>query len=212
MVLPDRELRQGSDDGMADKTPKQYEAIVVGTSAGGFQALTAILERLPKNYSIPIIIVQHRAKDSMHLFEEVLQRRCPILVKQADEKEKIVEGTAYVAPPDYHLLVESDRTFSLSTEPPVQFSRPSIDVLFESAAIVYREKLIGIILTGSNHDGASGIATVSNLGGLTIAQDPAQAEYSLMTVAAINTKKVKHVMQLAEIGGFLLSLHNQRNN
>ena len=192
--------------GNADKTQGTYEAIVVGTSAGGFHALTVILERLPQDYSIPIIIVQHRAKDS-HLFEEVLQRKCQVQVKQADEKEKIRPGNAYVAPPDYHLLIESDRTFSLSTEAPVQFSRPSIDVLFESAAHAYRKKLIGVILTGSNRDGAQGIATINTLGGLTIAQDPAEAEYSLMTLAAIETKSVRHIMQLDAIGSFLLKLH-----
>ena len=192
--------------GSADKTRGTYEAIVVGTSAGGFHALTVILESLPPDYSIPIIIVQHRAKDSQ-LFEEILQRKCRIQVKQADEKERINPGTVYVAPPDYHLLIESDRTFSLSTEAPVQFSRPSIDVLFESAAHAYRKKLIGVILTGSNRDGALGIAMINTLGGLTIAQDPAQAEYSLMTLAAIETNTVKHVMRLEEIGRFFLELH-----
>ena len=95
-----------------------HEAIVMGTSAGGFQALSAILERLPKDYAVPIVVVQHRAKGSPDLFEEIMQRRCAIQIKQADEKEKIVPGSVYIAPPDYHLLIESDRTFSLSVEGP----------------------------------------------------------------------------------------------
>ena len=188
---------------------KGYEAIVIGTSAGGFQALSVILQKLPREFRLPIIIVQHRAKDSLELFEEILQRRCTVTVKQADEKEKIRPGTVYIAPPDYHLLVEADRTISLSTEGPVQFSRPSVDVLFESAAMVYREKLIGIVLTGSNNDGAAGISAISRLGGLTIAQDPAEAEYHLMAQAAIDTKNVKHILQLTAIAQLLLQVHNE---
>jgi len=187
---------------------KVYEAIVIGTSAGGFHALSSILERLPKEFRLPIIVVQHRAKDSLELFEEILQRRCPVTVKQADEKEKIRPSTVYIAPPDYHILIEADSTISLSTEGPVQFSRPSIDVLFESAAVVYREKLIGIVLTGSNRDGAAGISAISRQGGLTIAQDPNEAEYSMMAQASIDTKNVKHVMRLTAIADLLLKLHN----
>lgn len=186
-----------------------HEAIVMGTSAGGFQALSAILERLPKDYGIPIIVVQHRAKDSPDLFEEIMQRRCAIQIKQADEKEKIAPGTVYIAPPDYHLLIESDRTFSLSVEGPVQFSRPSIDVLFESAAMVYREKLVGIILTGSNRDGAAGISAISRMGGLTTAQDPAEAEYSAMPLASIGTRHVKRVLRLEAISDLLLQLNHK---
>ena len=183
-----------------------YEAIVIGTSAGGFMALSTLLENIPADYRLPIIVVQHRAKDSHELFEEVLQRKCNIKIKQSDEKEKIHSGNVYIAPPDYHLLVEADRTFSLSSESPVQFSRPSIDVLFESAALVYQKKLVGIILTGSNHDGAAGITTIRRMGGLTIAQDPAEAQYSLMTQASIDTNSVNHIWSLAEIRDFLEKL------
>ena len=183
---------------------KQYEAIVIGTSAGGLSALSTILEKLPQQFGRPIMVVQHRAKDSKEVFEDVLQQKCLLKIKQADEKERICPGRIYVAPPDYHLLVEMDRTFSLSSEPAVQFSRPSIDVLFESAAQVYGKKLTGIILTGSNNDGAAGISTISRLGGLTIAQDPAEAQYSLMTKAAIATGGVAFVLPLADIAAFLL--------
>ena len=182
---------------------KQYGAIVIGTSAGGLSALSAILEKLPRQYGVPIIIVQHRAKDSQDIFEDVLQQKCLIEIKQADEKEMISPGRVYVAPPDYHLLVEMDKTFSLSSDAPVQFSRPSIDVLFESAAQVYKEQLVGIVLTGSNNDGAAGIGTISRMGGLTIAQDPEEAQYSVMTKAAIATRRVAYVLPLIAIGEFL---------
>lgn len=185
---------------------KRYEAIVIGTSAGGLQALTLLLEALPSDFPLPIMFVQHRAKQSYHLFEEVLQRRCKIQVKQADEKERIEKGIVYVAPPDYHLLVEADRTFSLSSDEPVLFSRPSIDVLFESAATTYRERLVGIILTGSNADGASGIVSIQREGGMTIAQDPSEAAYPSMIYAAINTNKVKYIWTLSVIQEFLLKI------
>ena len=184
----------------------KYDAVVVGTSAGGLNALSTILGNLPRQYKIPIVIVQHRSKGSFELFEDVLQQKCRIRIKQADEKEAISGGVIHVAPPDYHLLVEMDRTFSLSSDPPVQFSRPSIDVLFESAAIVYRQNLVGIVLTGSNNDGACGIATIRNFGGLTIAQDPSETQYSFMPQAAIDTGKVAHVWRLTDIGDFLKSI------
>lgn len=191
---------------MSENKASNYEAIVVGTSAGGLTALSSILGKLPHDYSIPIIIVQHRAKDSQDLFEEVLQKKCKIRIKQADEKESIKAGNVYVAPPDYHLLVETDKTFSLSADEHVQFSRPSIDVLFESAAVAFREKLIGIILTGSNADGSAGISTISKLGGLTIAQDLQEAQYSFMPHSAVETRHVEHVWTLSQIAEYLRGL------
>jgi two-component system, chemotaxis family, protein-glutamate methylesterase/glutaminase len=188
------------------KRRKKYEAIVVGTSAGGFHALSILLENIPPDYFIPIMVVQHRAKDSRELFEEALQRKCRTTIKQADEKEKVQAGRVYVAPPDYHLLVEMDRTFSLSSDSPVQFSRPSIDVLFESAALVFKDQLIGVILTGANNDGAAGITAIRRMGGLTIAQDPAEAEYSFMTQASIDTGNVTYIWPLARIRDFLKQL------
>lgn len=185
------------------KTSNQYEAIVIGTSAGGLTALTTILRMLPETYTVPILLVQHRARNSPALFEDVLQNKCQLAIKQADEKEAIRPGRVYVAPPDYHMLVEADRTISLSVEPPVQYSRPSIDVLFESAAMAYRDKLVGIILSGSNSDGAAGIRTINTLGGLAIAQNPKEAQYPFMPQAAIDTGAVHVVWGLEEIGGFL---------
>lgn len=178
----------------------------MGTSAGGLFVLTTLLQKLPADYPLPIIIVQHRAKDQKNLLEEVLQSKCKIQIKQADEKETIQGGKVYIAPPDYHLLIERDFTLSLSADELVRFSRPSIDVLFESAAPVFGEKLIGIILTGASNDGSSGIKAIARNGGLTIAQDPAEAEYPYMPKSAIDTKKIDKVWLLGEIQNFLLKL------
>jgi two-component system chemotaxis response regulator CheB len=180
--------------------------IVIGTSAGGLRALSILLEKLPVHYPFPVIVVQHRSKDHKELLEEVLQGKCRIKIKQADEKEKIEGGIVYIAPPDYHLLVETDRTFSLSSDTETLYSRPSIDVLFESAAIAYKNELTGIILTGSNNDGASGIAAIKENGGTTIAQNPLEAEYSRMPKASIETKSVEHIWTLTEIYTYLLNL------
>jgi len=182
---------------------EKYKAIVAGVSAGGLSALSGILKGLPSDYPVPIIVVQHRAKDQKDLLEEVLQGKCEIRIKQADEKEKIETGFVYTAPPDYHLLIENDKTFSLSSDEPVHFSRPSIDVLFETAATVFGDTLIGIILTGANNDGAAGIVAIKKNGGLTIAQDPAEAQFPFMPEAAIQTKAVQHVLTLSEINNFL---------
>ena len=178
----------------------------MGTSAGGLYALSFLLEKLPVEFSLPVIIVQHRMNDKQELLEEILQMKCSLPVKQADEKETIVSGVVYLAPPGYHLLIETDRTFSLSVDRPVSYSRPSIDVLFETAAYAYREGLIGIILTGSNRDGAEGISTVSKCGGLTIAQDPEEAQYPSMPAAAIATRSVRRIFTLEEISNFLLKI------
>ncbi len=188
---------------MAQQNGK-YSAVVIGVSAGGLIALTKILEKLPRDFALPVVVVQHRSKSDKELLEELLQAKCKIEIKQADEKERIKSGVVYVAPPDYHLLVERDHSFSLSSEPPVNFSRPSIDVLFEMAAEVYGSGLIGIILTGANHDGAAGIAHIHRRGGITIAQDPRSAQFPVMPQAAINTRFVKHIFDLDEIADFLL--------
>lgn len=182
----------------------KYKAIVIGTSAGGLNALTKILSNLPSDFPFPLAIVQHRAKDQKNLLEEVLQSKCKIKIKQADEKETIEKGIAYVAPPDYHLLIEADETFSLSVDEPWLNSRPSIDILFESAAIVFKEKLIAILLTGANSDGSQGIVAVNNFGGLTIAQEPSEADYPHMPKAAIDTKKVKFIWTTGQIKEFLI--------
>jgi two-component system chemotaxis response regulator CheB len=191
-----------------------YSAIVIGASAGGLYALIFLLEKLPYTYPIPLIVVQHRSKDQVELLEEVLRHKCTITIKQADEKEKIDKGIVYVAPPGYHLLIEKDMTFSLSSDEHV-LSKPSIDILFESAAEVFHNKLVGIILTGANSDGANGIAAVKKNYGLTIAQLLQEAQYPAMPQAAINTGKVERIWTLHQIRNFLLelatTLENEKN-
>lgn len=181
-----------------------YDAVVVGASAGGLYALMRILQPLPVDYPLPVMIVQHRSKDERDLLEEVLQQKCSIRIKQADEKEKIQPGIVYFAPPDYHLLIERNGTFSLSFDAPVNYARPSIDVLFETAAEVFKQRLLGIILTGANSDGARGIKKISLLGGTTVAQQPETADYPEMPRAAINTGYVQHTLDPDAIGDFLL--------
>ena len=174
----------------------QYQAIVIGTSAGGLQVLTSLFEALPCDYPIPIIVTQHRSNEQTNLLEEVLQYKCKIQIKQADEKEYILPGSVYTAPAGYHLLVERNQMFSLASDVPVKFSMPSIDVLFESAAVAYQNKLIGIILTGANDDGATGIQRVKQLHGMTVAQDPAEAQFPTMPTAAITTGNVDKVWKV----------------
>ena len=186
------------------ETKKVYDAIVIGASAGGLYAMISILKPLPASYPIPIIVVQHRAKDERSLLEEVLQHKCIIRIKQADEKEVIKPGIVYFAPPNYHLLVEHNGTFSLSYDMPVNYSRPSIDVLFETAADVYKQRLLGIILTGANKDGAAGMKKIRTLGGVTIAQDPETADSREMPQAAISTGAIQHILTPPAIGSFLL--------
>lgn len=182
----------------------KYEAVVIGTSAGGLAALTTILSALPADYRIPVIIVQHRARTEPTLLEEVLSYKSRIRIAQADEKQEIVPGTVYFAPGDYHLLIEQNRTFSLSFDPPVHYSRPSIDVLFESAAVVYQKKLLAVILTGANSDGSDGIRMIRRMGGTTVAQKPVSAAHQAMPQAAVNTGCIQHILELDEITKLLL--------
>lgn len=189
-----------------------YEAVVIGASAGGLQAFLTLLAGIPENYTLPIVIVQHRAKEEKYLLENVLQQKCRIKVKQADEKEQITAGFVYVAPPNYHLLVEHDKTFSLSSDKTVKYSRPSIDVLFETAAEVYKDGLVGIILTGSNSDGANGMKAIRRHNGLTIAQNPDEAQYPEMPAASIRTGAIKRILLLKEIHQFLIQLSKNRRH
>lgn len=184
------------------------EAVVVGTSAGGLQALIALLAPLRREFDKAIIIVQHVQEGSDDFLVQHLNRLCALDVKEANEKESVLPGVIYIAPAGYHLLIEDDRTFSLSDEPKVCYARPSIDVLFESAADVYEEKLIGIILTGANSDGAQGLHAVGQAGGITIVQNPETAQYPVMPREASKTVQVDHVLELSEIVSFLIDLQN----
>ncbi|HEV2503735.1 MAG TPA: chemotaxis protein CheB [Mesorhizobium sp.] len=180
-------------------TPASPEAIVIGASAGALEALSAILPTLPRDFALPILIVVHVPPDRDSLLSELMRAKCRIPVKEAEDKEPIVAGTVYFAPPDYHLLVETGRTLALSSDEPVLFSRPSIDVLFESAADAYGPALLAIILTGANQDGARGLHAVVSCGGAALVQNPDGAFASAMPEAAILSVPRASVMSLAEI-------------
>jgi two-component system chemotaxis response regulator CheB len=182
-----------------------YELIVAGASLGGFDALAVLLGALPENFHLPLAVVQHRSVDSDELLPMLLQRACRLPITEVEDKQAIFPGTVFIAPANYHLLVEKDH-FALSVDERVQFARPSIDVLFESAADAYRDKVVAILLSGSNEDGAQGIARVKARGGLTIVQDPASAESARMPAAAIAGAEVDHVLPIAEIAQFLNDL------
>ncbi|ABG59341.1 chemotaxis protein CheB [Cytophaga hutchinsonii] len=188
---------------------REFSAIVIGVSAGGLHALIQVLGKLPADYVIPIIVVQHRGKEYKDLLEDVLQTKCLLKIKQADEKESIEPAHIYIAPADYHLLIEHDKTFSLTSDMYVKHSRPSIDLLFTTAAEVYKEKLLGIILTGASSDGAEGMREIRRVGGLTIAQDPLTAEYPYMPQASINIGAIDTILTLDEITSFLMRIYER---
>jgi len=183
-----------------------YKAVVIGASAGGLNALQKVLAPLPVDFALPIFVVQHRLPAPHDFLAFSLNESCQLVVKEADEKERAKPGYVYIAPANYHLLVERDQTLSLSIDTKVCYSRPSIDVLFETAAQVYLSGLIGIILTGASDDGTAGLKKIKEKGGLIIAQDPATAEYSVMPLSAIREGIVDKVFSLTEIASFLVQL------
>lgn len=161
-------------------------AVVIGVSAGGLKALSAILPALPADYPLPVMIVIHLPPDRDSVVAELFDEKCALAVREAEDKEDILPGHVYFAPPDYHLLIEPDYRLSLSSEEPVLFSRPSVDVLFETAADVYGEGLIGVILTGANPDGAAGLKAVMAAGGQALVQRPDLSYASAMPEAALD--------------------------
>jgi two-component system chemotaxis response regulator CheB len=183
-----------------------YEAIVMGASSGGMNALKLLFSALPVDFSIPIIIVQHISPRSDNHWIKLLNNNSKLYLKEADEKENIEQGKVYIAPPNYHLMIESNKTFSLTIDERVNYSRPSIDVLFESAAEAYKNKLIGVILTGSNNDGTKGIKRIKEYGGLIIAQDPETAESSYMPASAIAAIQPDYILALENIIELLIKL------
>ncbi len=186
-----------------------YKVIVIGASAGGLKALKKIISGLPKSFCLPILIVQHLSPRSDGFMAHYFNQLSHLQVKEADEKEPIRPSHIYIAPANYHMLVEQNETISFTVDEKVSYARPSIDVLFESAARVYLDRLIGIILTGANEDGAAGIRTIKSFGGLTIAQSPETAEVAVMPMAAIQTECVDLILSLDEISNLLSSLCNQ---
>lgn len=181
------------------------EIVVIGTSYGGLAALQSLLPALAPAFPASVIVAQHRGKDSDEGLCEFLRRHCPLPLSEPNDKERIESGHVYLAPRDYHLLVERGR-FALSTESPVAFARPSIDVLFESAADAYRDLVVGVVLTGANGDGSRGLARIKSHGGLAVVQEPREAQSRAMPEAAIAATKVDRVLSLAEIAPYLNGL------
>jgi two-component system chemotaxis response regulator CheB len=184
----------------------RIEAVVIGASAGGVEALLTLLGPLRKGYVLPIIIVLHLPEERRSHLAEVFSRRLAMPVREAEDKQDIEAGTVYFATPGYHLSIEADRSLSLSLEDRVHHSRPSIDYLFESAADVYGPTLAAILLTGANQDGARGLACVKRCGGLSIVQDPKDAQVATMPQAALNVRQPDHVLPIHGIGRLLVEL------
>lgn len=202
-------MKQGPDT-LFSLPQRQIEAIVVGASAGGLQALSVLLVGLVETFRLPIVVVVHMLEDKDSKLAEIFRLRLEIDVKEADEKEPLHPGTLYFAPPGYHLLIEQDKTLSLSREERVHFSRPSIDVLFESAADVFGEHLCGVLLTGANEDGAAGLRAIHRAGGLTVVQDPAEAFVPTMPEAALRLFTPDFVLPVRDINTLLVEL--EQNN
>jgi two-component system, chemotaxis family, protein-glutamate methylesterase/glutaminase len=179
------------------------DAVVIGASAGGIDALFALLEPLQPPQRAPVIIVLHLPEQYESRLASVFGQRTRVPVEEAQPHAPVAGGTIYFAPAGYHLLVEADRSFSLSCDPPVLFSRPSIDVLFESCAEAYGERLVGMVLTGANEDGARGLAAIQAMGGLAAVQDPATAAHPTMPEAAVRLAQPEFVLPLAGLRSLL---------
>ena len=180
-----------------------YELVVIGASWGGLNALEIILKGLPEDFPLAVAITQHRGRNTGSLLGELLQQHSLLPVLEVEDKNPIIPAHIYLAPSDYHLLVEPGH-FALSTEAPVLYARPSINLLFESAADAYTHRVIGVVLTGANRDGAQGLAAVKRRGGLAIVQDPTEAESSAMPTAAIAATQVDYILPVTEIASYLI--------
>lgn len=183
--------------------------VVIGTSWGGLQALSKIVSGLPDDFPLPICIVQHRSKDSDAILVRLLQDLTKLSVHDAEDKEALCAGRIYVAPPDYHMLVEPEY-ISLTVDSPVRFSRPSIDVLFRSASDTFGASVTGVVLTGANDDGAAGLARIVARGGKAIVQDPASAESPVMPTSALLAVPGARVVPLDQVSGELVTMVNAR--
>jgi two-component system chemotaxis response regulator CheB len=195
MVVPDRHM----------------ESVVIGASAGGVEAVSQLLNALPADFEPTVLVVLHLPPEGPSALTSVFARKCARPVKEAEDKEPISPGTVYVAPADYHLLVEPDHSLSLSRDEARHYSRPSIDMLFESAALAYRDRVLAILLTGANSDGAEGMKQICECGGRTWVQDPAEAFSATMPEAAIRMITPERVMSLRAMAGCLSKLNRSPN-
>jgi two-component system chemotaxis response regulator CheB len=181
-------------------------AIVIGASAGGVEALSIVLPALPAGSGVPVFVVLHQPRQRQSLIVDIFGPRCTVPVREAEDKDPVVPGTIYFAPPDYHLLIdrgEAGMQLALSADAPILFSRPSVDALFESAADAYGSRLLGVILTGASRDGATGLAAVGRAGGRTVVQDPATAAMPLMPRAAAETWPDADIQSLEAIAAMM---------
>jgi two-component system, chemotaxis family, protein-glutamate methylesterase/glutaminase len=175
---------------------RDIDAVVIGASAGGVDVLSVLLSAIPAGCRISFFVVLHIPRERPSLLSELFASRCALPVREAEDKEPVQPGTVYFAPPDYHMLVDRGPALALSGDEAVHFSRPSIDVLFDSAADIYGERLMGVILTGANQDGAAGLAAVGRAGGRTVVQDPSSAAAAYLPEAAIQQGPVGVVLSL----------------
>ncbi len=187
-------------------TNAAFDIVAIAASAGGLTALIKVLSTLPKEFTAAIAIVQHLGPQYRSFMAEILSRRTNISVKQAEEGDCLTPGKAYIAPPNHHLLVNSDGTLSLSQSKLVHFLRPSADLLFESVAAAYKNRAIAIVLTGTGSDGAMGVEAIKKMGGTIIVQDIETAEFSGMPSAAIQTGNIDFILPLDEISSALVTL------
>lgn len=182
------------------------EVVAIGASAGGVEALKTVLSSFKVPSQLSVLVVLHFHPEGPNLLPEIYRDVCEFQIKEAESGEPMLPETIYIAPPDYHLSAEENHTLSLSTEGAVNFSRPSIDVLMESVAVSFGEKAVGILLTGANHDGAKGMMKIHEAGGITLVQDPSEAEYPIMPESAIALFKPLKVLPLNEMSQLLIRL------
>ncbi len=193
-------------DASAHFTEQPFGIVAFACSAGGLTALSEILSRLPPDFPVPIVIVQHLDPRHRSLMAEILSKRTGLRVKEAEEGEVLCQSTVYVARPDRHLLINLDSTISLTQTELVHFVRPSADLLFESVAASFKDRAIAVVLTGTGSDGAMGVQAIKKMQGTVIAQDDATAEFSGMPKAAIGTQSVDFILPLREIPDALVTL------
>ena len=199
-------MKPASQHEVAPGFQRAVAAVAIGASAGGVEALLALLPSLPPGFGPPVIVVLHQAEDRDSLLADLFASRARLAVRQAADKEMLAPGTIYFAPPGYHLLLEADRSFSLSCDAPEHFSRPSIDVLFDSAADALGPGLAAVLLTGANQDGAAGLAHAGRQGGLTVVQEPDEASSREMPLAALALRAPDFVLPLQGIRQLLACL------
>lgn len=188
---------------MAENAIKKYQLMVIGGSAGSLEVILKIFEALPVSIFLTLIVVIHRKSSGDNTLVELLASKTSLDVREVEDKEPLLPNTIYVAPPDYHLLIENKKLFSLDSSEKILYSRPSIDVAFASAAEMFESGVIGVLLSGANSDGARGLCAIKECGGFTIVQDPATAEVSYMPMHAIQMNCADEVVREDELPSYL---------